>query len=223
MGAVGGALLIFDFDGVLADTRDDILRFAEIVCAELGHPRTATPEDLDALEPMSFDSLARQLGLPEHQVGSFTKRSFELFNARERPPEMVAGMSEVLARLSESCRLSIVTGNNSQTVRDFLDHHGLAGYFDVLLAADAPGSRAEKILHVVHRLGQPGDEVYMIGDAVSDILAARQASVRSVAASWGHQSQEKLEAARPDYVVRSPAQLLELFDARPSDQARQKV
>jgi phosphoglycolate phosphatase len=204
-------ILIFDFDGVLADTRDDILRFAEIVCAQLGHPCQATPEDLDALEEMSFDSLARRLGLPEDKVSAFTERSFALFNARKRPPGIVAGVAEVMARLAADCKMGIVSGNNSDTVHSFLDHHGLAPFIDVVLTANDPGSRAEKIVQVAERLNQPGAEVYVIGDAVSDIRAARQASVKSIAVTWGHQSRERLEALGPDQVVHSPGQLLALF------------
>ena len=44
------ALILFDFDGVLADTLDDMLHFAQAVCVELGSDRIPTPADLDALE-----------------------------------------------------------------------------------------------------------------------------------------------------------------------------
>ena len=216
-------ILIFDFDGVLADTRDDILRFAEIVCAQLGHPCKATPEDLDALENMSFDSLARRLGLPEDKVSAFTERSFALFNARKRPPRIVEGVAEVIARLAADCKMGIVSGNNSDTLHSFLDHYGLAPFIDVVLTANDPGSRVEKIVRVAERLNQPGAEVYVIGDAVSDVRAARQASVKSIAVTWGHQSREKLEAAGPDDVVHSPGQLLALFGVGPSAPTRQKV
>jgi phosphoglycolate phosphatase-like HAD superfamily hydrolase/8-oxo-dGTP pyrophosphatase MutT (NUDIX family) len=216
-------ILIFDFDGVLADTRDDIVRFAEIVCAQLGHPCTATPEDLDALDQMSFDSLARRLGLPEDKVKAFTERSFVLFNARKRPPGIIEGVAEVITRLAVDCRIGIVSGNNSETVHRFLDHHGLAPFIDVVLTANDPGSRVEKIVRVAERLNQPGAEVYVIGDAVSDIRAARQALVKSIAVTWGHQSRERLEAVGPDDVVHSPGQLLALCGVGSSAMSRRKV
>jgi phosphoglycolate phosphatase-like HAD superfamily hydrolase/8-oxo-dGTP pyrophosphatase MutT (NUDIX family) len=216
-------ILIFDFDGVLADTRDDIVRFAEIVCAQLGHPCTATPEDLDALEQMSFDSLARRLGVPEDKVKAFTQRSFALFNARKRPPGIIEGVAEVIARLAADCRIGIVSGNNSDTVHSFLDHHALTPFIGVVLTANDPGSRVEKILRVAEHFNQPGAEVYVIGDAVSDIRAARQAAVKSIAVTWGHQSRERLEAAGPDAVVHSPGQLLALFGVGSSAISTRKV
>ena len=51
----------------------------------------------------------------------------------------------------------------------------------------------------------------MVGDAISDIHAARQASIKSIAVGWGHQSPSRLMEANPDYLVKSPQELLELL------------
>jgi phosphoglycolate phosphatase-like HAD superfamily hydrolase len=50
-------------------------------------------------------------------------------------------------------------------------------------------------------------DVYMVGDAVSDIRAARQASIKSIAVGWGHQSISRLEAEHPDHLVKTPLKL----------------
>ena len=52
---------------------------------------------------------------------------------------------------------------------------------------------------------------YMIGDAVSDIRAAKETSIKSIAVGWGHQSPSRLMTADPDYLVSSPQELLELL------------
>lgn len=204
-------ILIFDFDGVLADTLDDMLRYAGQVCAELGHPRNPTQADLEALDRMEFVEFGRQLQLPENQVHDFAQRNFELFARQLQPPKIFDGMQETLAQLSATSRIGIVTGNATRVVRGFLQHHGLAGYVDAMLTSDDVGSRVEKIRRVARDLGAPRSEIYVIGDAVSDIRAARQASTMSVAVTWGHQSREKLEGEAPDHVVHSPGELLQLF------------
>jgi phosphoglycolate phosphatase-like HAD superfamily hydrolase len=52
--------------------------------------------------------------------------------------------------------------------------------------------------------------VYVVGDSASDIRAAKESSVKSIAVSWGHQGINKLASARPDHLVHSPQELLEL-------------
>jgi phosphoglycolate phosphatase len=55
-----------------------------------------------------------------------------------------------------------------------------------------------------------GEAVFMVGDSVSDVREAREAGVKSIAVSWGHQSVEKLVAAAPDHVVHLPEELIEI-------------
>jgi len=72
----------------------------------------------------------------------------------------------------------------------------------------------EKILRAQNQLAAESKSVWMIGDSGSDIRAAKEASVQSIAVSWGHQSAEVLTRAEPDYLVHSPEELLKVIDRR---------
>src|SRR3972149_1406909 len=115
-------VFIFDFDGVLADTRELMLRHEEGVCAQLGYPCRATAADLEALDPMSFPELGRRLGIPEEQVNEFALRNIELFAGVQEPLAIFPGMAEALAHLSALGRIAVLTGNGVQVVRKFLAH-----------------------------------------------------------------------------------------------------
>jgi HAD superfamily hydrolase (TIGR01549 family) len=209
---VANKIVLLDFDGVLADTLDDMLHFAEVVCARLGFPRTPTLEDLNALDRMEFVEYGRQLGLPDDQLQAFVRDCFEMFSQRQTPPRLFDGMDTVIAGLSATSKMGIVSGNASSVIERFLDHYGLTRYISLVLGADTPGSRPDKIRRAVKELGELGGEkAFMVGDAVSDIRAARAASVASIAVGWGHQRSEKLMQAKPDYLVRSPMDLLAIL------------
>ena len=205
------ALIIFDFDGVLADTLDDMLNFAQVVCAELGVDRIPTPADLDALETMSFVEYGKQLGIPPHLAGEFASRCLQRFIEKPHPPKIFAGMTQVIEQLSACHTLAIVTGNTTRAVENFLSENNIHQYVRAIFAVDQPGSKMEKIQKAKSQLAKKADVVYYVGDAVSDIHAARQASVKSVAVSWGHQSFGKLVNAQPDYVIHSPKELTDVF------------
>jgi phosphoglycolate phosphatase-like HAD superfamily hydrolase len=49
--------------------------------------------------------------------------------------------------------------------------------------------------------------VFVIGDSVSDVRAAREVGARSIAVTWGHQSAARLAALRPDHLVTTPDEL----------------
>jgi phosphoglycolate phosphatase len=206
------ALILFDFDGVLADTLDDMLKFAQAVCAELGINRIPTPADLDALETMSFVEYGKQLGVPPALLDEFVSRCLQRFIEKPHPPKIFDGMAEVVKQLSSQHVLAIVTGNTTRAVENFLIENGIHQCVSAVFAVDQPGSKTEKILKAKSQLEMENGAVYYVGDAVSDIYAARQVSVKSVAVGWGHQSLGKLANAKPDHVVHAPEEIIAIFE-----------
>jgi len=206
------ALIIFDFDGVLADTLDDMLNFAQAVCAELNIDHIPSPADLDALETMSFVEYGKQLGVPPHLAGDFAARCLKRFVDKPSPPKIFAGMVQVLEQLSARHTLAIITGNTTRAVENFLRENNIHQFISVVFAVDQPGSKVEKIQKAKSQLATEADAVYYVGDAVSDILAARQALIKSVAIGWGHQSLGKLMNAQPDHIIHTPQEFIELFE-----------
>lgn len=204
-------ILIFDFDGVLADSLQPMLTYAGQVCQELGYPCEPTQADLEALERMEFSEFGRQLGIPEEKIGAFVTRNFELFSSREDSLRITPGMESVIQALAERAILAIVTGNSSKVVGKFLEKYAIKDKFRIVLSGEDEGNRVEKILKVISLNSGANGEVYMIGDAVSDIRAAREAGIISIAIGWGHQSMEKLITETPDFVIEQPEDLITLF------------
>ncbi len=204
-------ILIFDFDGVLADSLQPMLTYAGQVCQELGYSCEPTQADLEALDRMEFSEFGHQLGIPEEKIGDFVTRNFELFSHRIEPLKITPGIDSVIRELSHSVILGVITGNSCAVVSKFLDSYGLKAEFHTILGAEDDGSRVEKILKVISLNGGSNGEVYMVGDAVSDIRAARGAGIKSIAIGWGHQSKEKLITESPDFWVDQPEDLLTLF------------
>jgi phosphoglycolate phosphatase-like HAD superfamily hydrolase len=205
-------IILFDFDGVLADTLEDMLNFAREACAQLGVPSNPTPADLDALETMSFAEYGRQLKIPMQNLDEFVSLCLQMFNQRPRPPKIFEGMDRVIVAAAKRNTLAIVTGNTTPTVEAFLKLHGLREYIALVIGVEQKGSRPEKIRRALKELSQNVESVYMVGDAVSDIRAARETAIKSIAVSWGHQSPSRLRGANPDYQVNSPQELLALLE-----------
>jgi phosphoglycolate phosphatase len=201
-------VVVFDFDGVLADTLDEMLHIARLVCDSMGYPCEPSPADLNALNRMEFIELGKQLGIPEPHVDEFVERTFRLFSARPVPPRIFPGMREVVVGLADKTKIGILTGNTFQVVDRFLETNELSAAIDVVMSADAPGNRLVKLERIVAQLGQPRGKKYLVGDAVSDVLVAHESAVTSVAVTWGHQSEAKLLSAKPDYLVHTPQELM---------------
>jgi phosphoglycolate phosphatase len=207
------ALIIFDYDGVLADTLDDLTRFGQQACNMLGVNHAVTEDDLNNLEVMSFASYGRECGVPEALIDEFVRICLTLFAEKDSPPAIVTGVGNVVRTLSVHHPIAIVTTNSSQNVNAFLVEHGLDGLIHAVYGVDSPGSKAVKISIARDRFLENGKQgkVFMVGDSLSDVLAAKEASVISIAVTWGHQSSENLLRGKPDYLVSSPLELIEII------------
>ncbi|HUI89811.1 MAG TPA: HAD family hydrolase [Anaerolineales bacterium] len=208
------ALIIFDYDGVLADTLDDLLEFGQEACNKLGVKHLVTKDDLSDLEDMSFASYARACEVPEHLVDQFVKTCLGFFAEMKSPPAIFTGLDKVVKYLSSQHRIAIVTTNSSQNVNAFLRRHGLDGCFQAIYGVDSPGTKARKISMARDQLLETKNQgtVFMVGDSLSDVLAAKEAAVISVAVTWGHQSLEHVLRGHPDYIASSPQALIEVIE-----------
>ncbi len=205
------SLILFDFDGVLADSILDMLHFAQETCDELGVKHTVVQTDLSELEVMSFATFGRACEVPEALVGEFVRLCTGKFAAKESPPMIFDGLYDVVIGLAEENILAVVSGNTAANINAFLEEHGLSHCFRAVYGVDMPGSKVEKIVMAKDQFSAGDEAVFMVGDSVSDVRSAREAGVKSVAVSWGHQSMELLERAAPDFIVHSPKELRDLF------------
>ena len=81
--------IIFDFDGVLADTLGDMLQFGQEVCDELGVNHIVVQNDLKNLEVMSFATYGRACEVPEHLVDEFVHRCLMRFAGKKSPETII--------------------------------------------------------------------------------------------------------------------------------------
>ena len=202
------SLLIFDFDGVIADTFADMLLFAQEACNELGISHKVTPGDLVDLDVMSFATFGVACGVPVERSEKFVRICTAKFAAKKTPPDIISGLSDVIKDLANENTLVIVTGNTSDNVRTFLTYHKLHDRFDAVFGVELPGSKTEKIIAANNRFGITEGSTWYVGDALSDIRAAREAGVSIIAVAWGHQRLDILTRGQPDMLIHKPKDLL---------------
>jgi phosphoglycolate phosphatase len=201
-------LFLFDFDGVLADSLD---LYAEAVacCLErIGTPIIQDREDYLALfEGNFYESMAAR-GV---DLAGFARAAKEIMPGIDydamRPFD---GLLPVLESLKKDHLLAVISSNGSKTIRKMLDRFGFDPYFEEVLGSDFLFSKREKIDHALAKYGIPPERTFYIGDTTGDIAEARAAGVRTVAVTWGWHSRERLVAARPDFLVETPEDLLRM-------------
>jgi phosphoglycolate phosphatase len=206
------SLVIFDYDGVLADSLDQAILASEEFCRSVSHDRAPTEETIGALEVMTYPEIARSVGLPPEQVERFSSYVFGRFLELSPSIPFFPGVEPLLRRMSAK-KLAIVSGNSGAVIRAKLASRGLAQNVSCVLGAFEPGDKAEKISRACEHAGIDAGLACMIGDSASDIRHAKKAGAISIAATWGWQSRHMLSKERPDFIVDSVRELADLIDS----------
>ena len=199
-------LFLFDFDGVLADSLDLYSEAVARCLLRIGTPIVKNKEDYLALfEGNFYESMAAK-GVDLVAFAGAAKEILPGIDYDAMKP--FDGLIPVLEALQKDHLLAVISSNGSRTISKMLERFGFDRFFQEILGSDFLFSKKDKIAHALSKYGIDRERTFYIGDTTGDILEAREASVRTVAVTWGWHSREKLVAVHPDFLVDKPEDLL---------------
>ena len=196
--------VIFDMDGTLWDSVDEIVESWNKTCPEM-HIRR---EQLIGLMGKTMDCFAREL-LPEYEMD----QAMEIIHACERDENeylshvgerLYGDVRKVFERLrGMGYEIGIVSNCQAGYIEVFLETSGLGSYFEGhLCPGDTGNAKADNICKIIqeYHLKAP---VY-VGDTLGDFNATKTAGIPFVFASYG-------QVPSPDYTIHCPGDLLNIF------------
>ncbi|HOJ69738.1 MAG TPA: HAD hydrolase-like protein [Candidatus Hydrogenedentes bacterium] len=197
-------LLMFDFDGVIADSLEIYLETFLEACGEIGARHIQSREAFLSLMDGNFAVQLMRQGFPLRKLRAlaahYEPRIREVF-ARVRPFPTMPG---IVNHLADKHSVYIITSNRSDFVLEFLERFGLKGIRGVI-GSDAHTSKIRKILQV--RRAEQGRVPWYIGDTLGDMLEGKRAGARVAAVTWGWHDEARLRRGDPDHVFRDPGEL----------------
>lgn len=124
------------------------------------------------------------------------------------------GVKELLSKLeTHGIACALVSNIGRKSVEELLKKFGLADRFCAVVTRDEVAYMkpdGEGILRALVELGRSGTDALMVGDSLSDLMAARDAEISVALITGGETLQRPLGSWRPDYLVTSLAQIADL-------------
>lgn len=209
--------LIFDLDGTLLDTLDDLTNSVNYALERLDLPTRSKDEirsfvgngveklvELSVPEKTSYDQFAKCLLL-------FKKHYSENMQQQTKPYD---GIIELLDYLKKNnYNMAIVSNKFQEGVTD-LNNHFFSKYIDVAIGK-SPKMRKkpypDTILSAIDELGVSKENCLYIGDSEVDILTAKNANVKSVSVTWGFRNEDLLREFGANYIINSPKDLISIL------------
>lgn len=197
-------LIIFDLDGTLLDTASDLACSVNTALQEVG----LAPLDLDTIKSYigngSLQLIHRCLGQENHDLLP-RAHSFFMENYRENclvHTQPYPGVNDFLAR--NILPMALLTNKPMEPTKKLLDHFGWNSTFSCVLAGDTAPARKpapDGILEIAKTLVIAPNLIWMVGDDLPDIEAAKAAGAVSIALSCGFGKLTKLQKAEPDMLI----------------------
>lgn len=194
--------LVFDLDGTLVDSADDIAEAVNLTLEELALPRVSDKTVRSWIGEGVRNLVTTALG---HADSACTLDKVMPVFMRHytdcllRSPRLYEGVGEALTALqARGLPMAICTNKPAALVSPLLQHLGIAGFFAHIIGGDSLPQRkpaAEPLLHVAHLLQQPVADCLMVGDSGTDLGAANNAGMPIVLVRYGYSRDLDLDAA----------------------------
>lgn len=205
-------VLIFDFDGTIADSRITLVKIANELADEFGYD-PVTESDIVRLSNLSSKDVIIQSPIPAYKIPFLLRRVKRQLNEHIAYLQPFEGMEEALSNLKKKgCYLGIITSNLGANVSLFLRKNSLDNYFDFVYSANTLFGKNKVINKAIDKHHLLKDEVIYIGDETRDIEAAKKSNIKVAAVTWGFNSASVLKKYNPDFILDKPQELLDIIE-----------
>lgn len=205
--------ILFDLDGTLLNTLEDLLDATNYALALCGYPKRTLAE-LRRFVGNGAENQIR-MSLPEGASGEEVQKVLRIYKPyytehcqiKTRPYD---GVLQALAILKEKYPIAVVSNKPDAAVKS-LCAQMFPGIFALGEAPDCPRKPApDMIFKACRAIG--ADTCIYVGDSEVDVRTASNAGVPCLSVLWGFRDRPEIEEAGGNWFCEDPAQMAETIE-----------
>lgn len=212
-------LVIFDFDGTLADTKENIILTFQMTMKELGveiKSRQECAATIGLTLEDAFKVLYPGMAAEKYVLLRDTYRRIFKENRKILVPGLFPEVMETLEELRRRGYLmSIASSRLSPSLHSFLEDMKIAHLFEYAVGGDNvehPKPAPDAVLQILRHYNLSAEEAFVVGDMPFDINMATNAGVKSCGVTWGNADAAQLKESGANYIIDKMSQLLEILN-----------
>jgi phosphoglycolate phosphatase len=204
-------VIIFDFDGTIADTFDVLVQITNRLATEFGY-KQSTLEEINYLRNLTSRQIVKASGVSLFKIPFLLRRVKTELKNEILSVNLIPGMKEVLIDLAnQGNQLGIITSNSKENVTLFLEHHHLKEAFSFICSGTTLFGKNHVINSFLREKNLHIKQVVYVGDETRDIEAAKRSKIPMIAVSWGYNFKEVLMCQKPDFLIEQPKELIDVI------------
>ncbi|MBQ2848530.1 MAG: HAD family hydrolase [Clostridia bacterium] len=205
--------VIFDLDGTLTDTLEDLKNSVNYALEKSGFPE----KNLEEIRSFVGNGVKRLifLSVPENTPDEVSEKCLEIFKEHYNVNSCVKtkpydGIIEMLSELkNRGIKTAVVTNKmNSAATEivkfffgDLIDE--TIGQLDGVAQKPQP----DGIYNVLEKLGVSKENTVYVGDSEVDCITAKNASIPCIGVTWGFRDKSVLNENGADFIINSPTEI----------------
>ena len=201
-------LLIFDWDGVIADSGTYFLEVYNKVCSKFGREfHIKNFKEFQQWYDSKWENNFYRLGFSPEELPPAMSYVTEIvkYDDVKLFPEAI----EMLLQLKKDYNMAVASTTPSYKIKKKLEEEKLTHLFSFISGGeDRKSEKVMKILKVVDYFNIAPENCIMVGDTVMDMVSASEVGIKGIAITCGWNSRDRLEEVSPYLVVDTHEELL---------------
>jgi phosphoglycolate phosphatase-like HAD superfamily hydrolase len=203
-------LIIFDFDGTIADSFSVLLSIINELSDEEGIARFSS-EQITQARDLPMREVILQLKISRWKLPFLTRRIQAKFAQKIDKVRPIEGIISVLEKLKSAGNiLGVLSSTQKEILDQFMRENKITAFTFVHSEKNLFG-KAKILKKILKEYALAPSEAVYVGDESRDIDAAKEAGLEMVAVSWGFNSKKMLAGHQPDFLINQPEELLKIL------------
>ncbi len=198
----GKKLIIFDFDGTLADSFELLVTSYNKIALKYG-VNLIDDHDKKAMRDQGPKEVLKKLGVSKIQLPFIVRHLRKEMMEHINDVHPFEGIKEMLFSLGKNYHLGIMTTNSVTNVTHFLAAHELEDTIKFIMSDIGPFGKTKVLKTLISNYKVSPENILYIGDELRDGTAAQQAGVLFGAVTYGFNSEKALRKIEPAFIVHS--------------------
>ena len=199
--------ILFDLDGTLLDSLQDLTDSVNYVMGEYGFPKRTLEEVRSFIGNGARKLIALSVPQGQEPIVDEALKMYQAYYATHSKIKTAPykGILEALEILKEKCPVAIVSNKPDVAVKTLCEEF-FPGVYGLGETPDCPRKPAPDMLYkAMKEIG--ADRCIYVGDSEVDVLTAQNAGAECLSVSWGFRNEQVLIEAGAKHICRDPKQL----------------
>lgn len=200
----GIKLIIFDFDGVLADSFDtfyplirDSMKRVGLKISSDQYRKLFIGNVHKGFKDFINDN-SKYVIFSKFRKGNYDRYYYDTKNKAA----LYRGARQLIEKISKNHALTIASSGKKNNIKNLLKQNGIDKFFSLILA-NSSHTKEVMLKEILDKFEAKPEETTMVTDTVGDLKIAKNMGLKTAAVTWGFHSAKLLRTAEPDYITKN--------------------